>query len=77
MVTFFEKSPPIVVAIEACGGSHHWARVLTALGHEVRSIAPQSAKPYVKRFKNDAADAQVLCAAISRSTMRFVPVKTG
>lgn len=77
MVTFFEKCPPTVIAIEACGGSHHWARQLTALGHEVRLIAPQLAKPYVKRGKNDAADAEALCEAMSRPTMRFVPVKTG
>lgn len=76
MVTFFEKAPPTVVAIEACGGSHHWARLLQALGHEVRLIPPQYVKPYVKRGKNDAADAEALCEAMSRPTMRFVPVKT-
>lgn len=76
MVTFFERLPPTVVAIEACGGSHHWARLLASFGHEVKLIAPQLAKPYVKRGKNDAADAEALCEAMSRPTMRFVPVKS-
>jgi transposase len=65
-----------VVALEACGGSHHWARLLQSLGHQVKLIAPQLAKPYVKRGKNDAADAEAICEAMSRPTMRFVPVKT-
>jgi transposase len=76
VVAFFEKLPPTVVAIEACGGSHHWARLLQSFGHEVRLIPPQYVKPYVKRGKNDAADAEALCEAMSRPTMRFVPVKT-
>jgi len=76
MVKFFEKAVPTTIAIEACGGSHHWARLLSAQGHEVKLIAPQLAKPYVKRGKNDAADAEALCEAMSRPTMRFVPVKT-
>jgi transposase len=76
MVTFFEKLSPTVIAIEACGASHHWARQLQSLGHTVKLIAPQLAKPYVKRGKNDAADAEALCEAMSRPTMRFVPVKT-
>src|SRR5215204_5351491 len=76
LITFFSKLPPTVVALEACGGSHHWARLLQSLGHEVKLIAPQLAKPYVKRGKNDAADAEALCEAMSRPTMRFVPVKT-
>lgn len=76
MVTFFEQLPPTVIAIEACGGSHHWARLLSSFGHEVKLIAPQLAKPYVKRGKNDAADAEALCEAMSRPTMRFVPVKS-
>lgn len=71
-----EKASPTTVGIEACGGSHHWARLLRSLGHEVKLIAPQLAKPYVKRGKNDAADAEALCEAMSRPTMRFVPVKT-
>jgi transposase len=73
---FFEGLAPAVVALEACGGSHHWARELGRLGHDVRLIAPQLAKPYVKRGKNDAADAEALCEAVSRPTMRFVPVKS-
>jgi transposase len=76
MVGFFEKLAPTTIAIEACGGSHHWARLLGSLGHEVKLIAPQLAKPYVKRGKNDAADAEALCEAMSRPTMRFVPTKT-
>lgn len=75
MIDFFRICPPTVIAIEACGGSHHWARLLTDLGHEVKLIAPQLVKPYVKRSKNDAADAEALCEAMSRPTMRFVPVK--
>lgn len=76
MVDFFAKCPPTVIAIEACGASHYWARLLTEFGHEVKLIAPQLAKPYVKRGKNDAADAEALCEAMSRPTMRFVPVKS-
>ncbi len=76
MIDFFTTCPPTLVSIEACGGSHHWARLLTSFGHEVKMIAPQLAKPYVKRNKNDAADAEGLCEAMSRPTMRFVPVKT-
>jgi len=76
MVKFFEGLPPTEVAIEACGGSHHWARLLESLGHRTRLIPPQFVKPYVKRNKNDAADAEALCEAMSRPTMRFVPVKT-
>jgi transposase len=76
MVAFFEKLEPTVIAIEACGASHHWARLLQSFGHTVKLIPPQLAKPYVKRGKNDAADAEALCEAMSRPTMRFVPVKT-
>ena len=76
MIMFFEKLAPTVVAIEACGGSHHWARLLSSFGHQVKLIAPQLVKPYVKRGKNDAADAEALCEAMSRPAMRFVPVKT-
>jgi transposase len=65
-----------VIGIEACGASHHWARILRSFGHEVKLIAPQLVKPYVKRGKNDTADAEALCEAMSRPTMRFVPVKT-
>ena len=76
MMRFFEELPPTRVAIEACASSHHWARLLESLGHEVKLIPPQFVKPYVKRNKNDAADAEALCEAMSRPTMRFVPVKT-
>ncbi|PBN41158.1 IS110 family transposase [Sphingobium sp. D43FB] len=76
MINFFEKLPSTTIAIEACGSSHHWARLLSSFGHEVKLIAPQLAKPYVKRGKNDAADAEALCEAMSRPTMRFVPVKS-
>lgn len=76
MIRFFETLPSTVVAIEACASSHHWARLLNSLGHVVRLIAPQLVKPYVKRGKNDAADAEALCEAAGRPTMRFVPVKT-
>jgi len=76
MVAFFEKLAPTVIAIEACGASHHWARLLHSFGHTVKLIPPQLVKPYVKRGKNDAADAEALCEAMSRPTMRFVPVKS-
>jgi transposase len=72
---FFERLPATVVAMEACGAGHHWARELRRLGHEVRLIAPQFAKPYVARGKNDAADAAALCEAASRPQMRFVPAQ--
>src|SRR5207244_12726830 len=75
MVVFFERLAPTIIAIEAAGSSHHWARLLRSFGHEVKLIAPQLVKPYVKRGKNDAADAEALCEAMSRPTMRFVPVK--
>jgi transposase len=76
MIAFFRKLAPSVVGIEACGGAHHWARELERFGHTVKLLPPQFVKPYVKRGKNDAADAEALCEAMSRPTMRFVPVKT-
>ena len=76
MIAFFKALPPTVVALEACGASHHWARVLGEMGHTAKLIAPQLAKPYVKRGKNDAADAEALCEAAGRPTMRYVPAKT-
>ncbi len=76
MVAFFKALAPTVIGIEACGAAHYLARLLGPFGHEVRLIAPQLVKPYVKRGKNDGADAEALCEAISRPTMRFVPVKT-
>lgn len=76
MTAFFEKLTPTQVGIEACGGSHHWGRVLQSLGHQVKLLPPQYVKPYVKRGKHDAADAEAICEAMSRPTMRVVPVKT-
>lgn len=76
MVPYFEKLASTEIAIEACGGSHYWARLLQSFGHSVKLIPPQLVKPYVKRGKNDAADAEALCEAMSRPTMRFVPVKS-
>lgn len=76
VLEFFEKIPSTQVGIEACGGAHHWARELAALGHEVMLLPAQYVKPYVKRNKNDAADAEAICEAMSRPGMRFVPVKS-
>jgi transposase len=76
VIGFFSRPAPTLVALEACGASHYWARELRALGHDARLIAPQLAKPYVKRGKNDSADAQAVCEAASRPTMRFVAVKS-
>jgi len=76
MLTFFASLAPTKIGIEACGAAHHWARELTKLGHAVVLIAPQHAKRYVKRNKNDAADAAALCEAMSRPDMTFVPMKT-
>ena len=76
MVGFFQRLEPTVVGIEACGGAHHWARVLQGFGHQVKLLPPKCAKAYVKRGKNDAADAEALCEAMSRPTMRFVAAKT-
>jgi transposase len=76
VLEFFAKLEPTTVGMEACGGAHYWARELRALGHEVVLLPPQYVKPYVKRNKNDAADAEAICEAMSRPTMRFVPVKT-
>jgi len=76
VVPFFSKLEPTLVSIEACGGSHYWARTLEGLGHQVRLLAPQHVKPYVKRGKNDAADAAALCEAVSRPDMKFVAAKS-
>jgi transposase len=76
VVEFFAKLPPTRVGLEACGAAHHWARVIGALGHEVALLAPQLVKPYIPRNKNDAADADGICEAMSRPRMRFVPVKS-
>ena len=71
MFAFLEELAPTVIAIEACGASHHCARLLQSFGHSVKLIAPQLVKPYIKRGKNDAADAEALCEAMSRPTIRF------
>jgi transposase len=76
MLEFFAKLAPTKVGLEACGAAHYWARELGKLGHEVKLMAPQHVKPYVKRNKNDGRDAEGLCEAMSRPTMRFVPVKS-
>jgi len=75
MVTFFAKLSPCLIGMEACGGAHFWARKLQAQGHTVKLMAPQFVKPYVKTNKHDAADAQAICEAVTRPTMRFVPIK--
>jgi transposase len=76
VLTFFQKLPPCLVGIEACASSHYWSRQLQALGHTVRLMPPAYVKPYVKRQKNDAADAEAICEAVTRPNMRFVPTKT-
>src|SRR5438445_7752323 len=76
VLAFFEKLPPCLVGIEACASSHHWSRQLQALGHTVRLMPPPYVKPYVKRQKNDMADAEAICEAVARANMRFVPTKT-
>ena len=73
---FFAEQPRCIVAMEACGSAHHWGRAIRDLGHEVRLIPPVYVKPFVKRQKNDAADAEAIAEAASRPTMRFVAVKT-
>jgi transposase len=75
VIAFFKNLAPCVVGIEACASSHYWARELTALGHTVRLIPPAYVKPFVKRQKNDAADAEAICEAVQRPSMRFVPIK--
>ena len=67
--------PPCLIGMEACATSHHWARELTRLGHAVRLMPPRYVKPYVKRNKNDMADAEAICEAVTRPTMRFVSIK--
>jgi transposase len=76
VVRFFSKLAPCLVGMEACATAHYWARELRRLGHEVRLIAPHYAKAYVRRNKNDAADAAAICEAVSRPSMRFVAIKT-
>jgi len=76
VIPFFRKLPPTIVALEACGSSHYWAREIAALGHTVRLVPPQYVKPYVKRSKNDRIDAEAICEAAGRPGMHFVPAKT-
>ena len=76
LLTFLKKLPGTELALEACGSSHYWARMLTALGHTVHLVPPQYVKPFVKRAKNDRNDAEAICEAASRPGMHFVPVKT-
>ena len=76
MMAFFQNLSPCLIGMEACASSHFWARTLMSMGHEVKLIAPQFVKPYVKGNKNDANDAEAICEAVSRPNMRFVPVKT-
>jgi transposase len=73
---FFASLNPCLIGMEACGTAHFWARELAALGHKVRIMPPSYVKPYVRRGKNDAVDAEAICEAVTRPTMRFVPVKT-
>lgn len=76
MAKFFVNLPACLVGMEACGGAHHWARKLQSMGHQVRLVAPQFVKPYVKTNKNDSADAEAICEAVGRPNMRYVPIKS-
>ncbi len=75
-LAFFEERPACLIGMEACSGAHHWGRQLQAMGHEVRLMPPSYVKPYVKRNKTDAADAEAICEAVTRRSMRFVAVKS-
>jgi transposase len=75
VLRFFQKLPPCLIGIEACASSHHWSRELQALGHSVQLMPPAYLKPYVKRQKNDMADAKAICEAVIRANMRFVPTR--
>lgn len=75
-LAFFEGRPRGLIGMEACSGAHHWGRRLQGMGHEVRLMPPSYVKPYVKRGKTDAADAAAICEAVTRPSMRFVPVKS-
>ena len=76
MARFFANLEPCLIGMEACGSAHYWARKLGSFGHTVKLMAPQFVKPYVKTNKNDVADAEAICEAVSRPNMRFVPQKT-
>jgi transposase len=73
---FFANIPPCLIGMEACASAHFWANKLISMGHNVKLMAPQFVKPYVKTNKHDAADAEAICEAVTRPNMRFVPVKT-
>src|SRR5262244_2773821 len=75
LMPFIAKLPPVRIGIEACGGAHYWARRFREYGHEVKLMAPQLVKPYVKSHKNDSRDAEAIAAAVTRPTRRFVPIK--
>lgn len=76
MLSFFSNLPPCMIGMEACGSAHYGANKLQGMGHTVKLMAPQFVKPYVKTNKNDAADAEAICEALTRPTMRFVPIKS-
>src|SRR4249920_2173755 len=76
VLEFFAKLPPCLVGMEACATAHHWARELKKLGHDARLMPPTYVKAYLKRGKNDAADAAAICEAVTRPSMRFVPIKS-
>src|SRR5215510_2024004 len=75
LMPFIAQLPPVLIGMEACGGAHYWARRFREHGHEVKLMAPQFVKPYVKSHKNDSRDAEAIAAAVTRPTMRFVPIK--
>jgi transposase len=77
MLAYFANLPPCLIGMEACASAHYWARKLQSFGHTVKLMAPQFVKPYVKTNKNDAADAEAICEAVSRPNMRYVPIKNG
>ena len=76
MLAFFKRLPPCVIGMEACASAHSWARELSAQGHTVRLMPATYVKPYAKRGKSDAIDAEAICEAVTRPTMRFVPIKS-
>jgi len=76
LLEFFTNIKPCLIGMEACGGSHHWARELEKMGHDVRQMPPQYVKPYVKTNKNDRNDAEAICEAVTRPNMHFVPTKS-
>ena len=76
VINTLRKLPPCLIGMEACATAHYWAREISALGHQVKLMPPAYVKPYVKRGKNDMADAEAICEAVTRPTMRFVPIKS-